>query len=545
MEELSRQVRRAQWRLTLQRFVGALGGCLTAALVIAVVLIVVDKFWPLGVAAWAWGAGAVGLGFVVALGWAVFSGRGRLDAAVELDRRFGLKERVSSSLALAPEELDTEAGQAVVADAVRRVSRLEVGEHFKVAPSRQLLLPLVPAIAAVLVALLVSPAGVPTAQAKTQVEDTKKQVKSSTESLRQKLAEQRKAAEKEGLKEANELLKALQRGADELAQKPPEERRDALTKLNDLSRDIQKRREALGGAEQVQKQFNQLKDISRGPGDRFADAVAKGDFEKAVQELQKLQNDLANGKLNEKEQKELAAQLEQMQQKLQKLADAHQKAQEDLKKQIEQAKQMGQQEQAQQLQRQLDQLQQQGPQMQQLQQMAQKLGQCAQCAKNGQMQNAAQQLGQMQQQIANLQEQLKEAEMLQMAEDGLRMAREQMNCPECNGMGCEKCQGGMRGDKPGKKGKGLGAGRGEGDRPEKESDGKFYNTQPKQQIGKGAADVTGEVEGPNAKGNVQQSLQEQMQADEHEETDPLSNQQMPRKHREHAKEYFDRFREGQ
>jgi hypothetical protein len=175
--------------------------------------------------------------------------------------------------------------------------------------------------------------------------------------------------------------------------------------------------------------------------------------------------------------------------------------------------------------------------MQQLQDIAQKLGQCAQCMKDGQMQNAGQMMEQLEQNMANLQEQLQEMQMLDEAMDELRAARDQMNCPNCGGMGCKECQE----EEPGV---GLGRGRGKGDRPEKESPGQFYDTKPKQQVQKGAADVTGEVTGPNVKGNVQQEIQEQLQAARQEETDPLSNQQMPRKHREHAREYFDRFREG-
>ncbi len=538
MEELTRQVRRAQRRLGLQRFVAALGWCLSVALVLALVGIVVGKFWPLGLASWHWGVGGAALGVLAAIVWSVARGGGSLDAAVELDRRFGLKERVSSSLALSPEERDSEIGQALVEDAIHKVSRIDVGEHFRVAPNRQLLMPLVPAIAVLVVAMVVNPAAVQNpAKANTTTEAAKKQVKTSSENLRKKLAKQQKQAEKEGLKDAKDLLTALQRGADELATKAPADRKDALAKLNNLSREVQKRREMLGGAKQVQEQFRQLKDISRGPADRFADAVARGDFKKALDELKKLQNEVANGKLTDQQRKDLAKQMEQMKEKLQKLANAHRQAEQDLQKQIEQAKQMGQQGEAERLQQQLNQLRQQQPQMQQLQNMAQKLGQCAQCMKDGQMKEAGEAMAEMQNEMANLQEQLKELEMLNEAEDDLKMARDQMVCPNCQGMGCEACQG----DKPGR---GLGAGRGVGERPKKDSDGQFYNTSTKQKVGKGMADVTGEVSGPNIKGNVQTQIQEQVEAARQEEADPLSNQRMPRTYREHATEYFNRFREG-
>ena len=81
---------------------------------LAVIVILVGKFWPLGVADWVWPAAAVGLGTLAATGWAIATGRGTMDAAIEIDHRFGLKERVSSTLALSEEDRDSEAGQALI-----------------------------------------------------------------------------------------------------------------------------------------------------------------------------------------------------------------------------------------------------------------------------------------------------------------------------------------------------------------------------------------------------------------------------------------------
>ena len=90
----------------------------------------------------------------------------------------------------------------------------------------------------------------------------------------------------------------------------------------------------------------------------------------------------------------------------------------------------------------------------------------------------------------------------------------------------------------------MGAGRGWGDRPEEEGDTSFFKTKVRQKIGPGSAVVVGEVEGPNVKGNVAREIKEQVEAARHQPSDPLTGQRIPRKRREHAKEYFDRFREG-
>lgn len=49
MDTLERQVRRARRRLAAERFLNVLGWCWFAALLAALVAILADKFWPLGV----------------------------------------------------------------------------------------------------------------------------------------------------------------------------------------------------------------------------------------------------------------------------------------------------------------------------------------------------------------------------------------------------------------------------------------------------------------------------------------------------------------
>ena len=88
MDELQRQVRRAQRRLALQRLAVALGWCWFVGLLAAAALIAVDKFHCLGIAAWGWAVGALGVGLLAALGWAIWTWRKPLDAAIEIDRRY-------------------------------------------------------------------------------------------------------------------------------------------------------------------------------------------------------------------------------------------------------------------------------------------------------------------------------------------------------------------------------------------------------------------------------------------------------------------------
>ncbi len=89
-------------------------------------------------------------------------------------------------------------------------------------------------------------------------------MKRSAEDLRQKLAERRKRAEKEGLADASELLKRLEEGSKELQNQPQREK--ALVKLNDLARELQERRKQLGGSgEALKRQMEKVQDIPADP----------------------------------------------------------------------------------------------------------------------------------------------------------------------------------------------------------------------------------------------------------------------------------------
>ncbi|MFC1597251.1 hypothetical protein ACFL5Q_04850 [Planctomycetota bacterium] len=555
MEQLQRQVRKAQRQLGIERFARVLGWCCLATMLLAVIAVVLDKFRPTGAVAWAWSPGALesepmaafypaiisilvalAIGIAAAACWAIFRSRGPVDAAIEIDRRFRLKERVSSALAMSDQERSTPLGQALVDDAERRVRRIHLAEHFRISPGRQMFLPFIPVAMAVLAVLVISPAAPNQAQANTDAV-VKKGIEESTKGLKRKLEEKTDEARKKGLDDAEDLFRRLEEGTDDLANRSHGKRKRALVKLNDLARQITERRQELGGSKQIRKQLNQLKNVQRGPADEFLKAVKEGDFNKAMQELEELKKQLAEGEMNKEDREKLAKQLDQMQTKLQKLAEAHRQAQEDLEKRVDEARREGRNEEADQLQQQLDALQQQRPQMDQLQNLANKLGQCAKCVRGGQPQDAESMLDSLQADVASLQEQLQEMEMLDEAMAQLGQCRNQMNCPQCQGMGCAACQGKIPGE-------GLGEGRGKGDRPEEENDVDFIETKPPMKVGPGAASVVGEVQGPNMRGDVQLEMKEQYEAARRQSTDPVTVEHLPRGYQDHALEYLDRLREG-
>lgn len=572
-ELLVKQIQIARRRLILEQFFRFLPWSLSIVFVIAVIGSLAPKLFvlPYTGISWAswWMGGALVLGLVLATVLTWRKATTSLVAAVELDRRFQLKERVSSVLALTPEERESEAGRALVDDALRRAGGIDVKSAFGVRFGKRSWLPLIPAALAFALALFLPDKEDPLqAAASTTAAATKEQVDRSTEDLRRKMADRRREAQEKGLNEAAGLFERVEKGTEEMKQKGAVDKEQALVKLNDLSKELEKRRDSLSSGENVQNQLKQLNDLTKGPADKLADAVKNGDLKAAREELEKMRKDMEEGKLDQQAQDKLQQQMQQMQQKLQQAADAHAQAVKDAQQQMQRAQAQGDVAKQQQLQQQLDKLAQQAPRNDQLQQMADQLNQAAQGMKNGNQQQAADALKNMSDQLDKLQKENEELEMLDDALDQIADAKDAMNCKKCNGAGCEHCngqgkEGGGKGDKPGQgkshQGKtggpmpgnvqgqpegGIGVGHSPALGREKEAEGNFFDTRVRQQVKEGKAVIVDRIEGPNIRGQVQQEVKSGISAATREETDPLEGVRLPRAQRDHAREYFDSFREG-
>ena len=107
--------------------------------------------------------------------------------------------------------------------------------------------------------------------------------------LTKKIASQRQAIDKEKFPEADKLLAKIEKKAEELAKAPPAAKDKLMVELNTLTDALKERQKQLGSPEQVNRQLQQLKEMAnQGPADQFAKDLAKGDFKKAAEELQKL-----------------------------------------------------------------------------------------------------------------------------------------------------------------------------------------------------------------------------------------------------------------
>ena len=258
MDQLRKQVARARRRLIIEQFLSRLIWCLLGALSLAAIAIAVPRVavienlpanWDYG-----WLIGGFAAAVVVAGIWTFISNRSPIDAAIEIDRRFDLRERVASSLSLSPEEQSSEAGRAVMNDALHAIGRIDVDEKFRVGVGRRAWWPLVPA--AIVFALV---AFVDNRQASSSVDPTaaakmEQQTKNALDSFRKKLEEQRKKlAEEKGLKAADEMFKQIEEGTRELTQKEKLDPSKAHVKLNDLAKELEQKRQQAGRRQRAQR----------------------------------------------------------------------------------------------------------------------------------------------------------------------------------------------------------------------------------------------------------------------------------------------------
>jgi Mg2+ and Co2+ transporter CorA len=548
MDQILAQVKRAQRRLWLELFANRLMLCWFAALALAVLAIAAPKVVAIEQLPVDWnficlGAG-LGGGLLIAIVWTLLSGRSELEAAAEIDARFGLKERVASSLSMTPDAAASPAGQALLGDALHVVRKLEVQERFPVRLERRSWLPLISALAAFVLVTFVENRP---AQSSVDLQDkqlAKQQIDAATKKLRERMVERRKKAAEKGLTNAEGLFRELEKETEKMAKSGEADRKKTLVKLNDLAKQLQQRRENLGGKQEVRKQLEQMKGFNQGPGDKMVEAMKQGNWQAAKQQLDKLKQQLEKGELDEQAKKELAQQLKQIQEKMAAVAEARKQAMDELKKQIEQQKQQGNMQRAGELQQKLGQMKRQQQQMNKLAQLAQKAGECQQCMKQGDGAGAAQALDQMMKQMEQLEQEMAEGEMLEAALDQLQMAKDAMACKTCQGQGCQACQGGAGNKFSEKPGNGMGAGRGFGPRPDEKNDVNFRDSRVRQKPGKGSAVVVGEAVGPNVRGQVGEAIRQEMASSASEPADPTVVEQLPKSRREHAEDYFNLLREG-
>jgi hypothetical protein len=417
LSPLHRQLTRVGRRLFLQTFLGRLFGCWAGALALAAAWFVAQPHlfpalapeWRLAVA-----GGLVGVATILAVALAILQAPSKITAALLLDEKFGLKERVTTSLTLDPRQEESPAAQALLADVNQRVGQLDVGSRFPVRVSW--LGALVPTCAAVLAVLAFSYQPAPT-QAKPSAAEDLKQPAANAAEIKEKIDKlKRKEAERKvATRVKPEDLKRIEAELEKIANKPHEtkeqlrERIKEMTALEDAIKNQEK--DLADKSRALQQQLQQMESLAKdgsqdGPAKDFQKALSEGKLDQAKEELEKLAKKMQNNELSRKEKEQLAKQLEDIQKKLERQAQ-----QKDKEEQLKQRAREGKLD-AETLKRELDQLKKDNEKLKDLQNLANKVGRCQQCLKKGDGKGASQSLQEASDQLKDMEGQDQDLEDL-------------------------------------------------------------------------------------------------------------------------------------
>jgi chemotaxis protein histidine kinase CheA len=313
---LDRQINRVRRRLFLQQLVVYLAWSWLGAFAVATAWFLLQPLLLQEAPAWLrWtvlGAG-MGLATLASVLLAVFKAPSTLTAALSLDERFQLRERVTTSLTLDATMAQSPAGQALFADVQRRLDPVRVGDRFPVkVPMTAWFVPAGAAAIAV-ITLFYNPTISPVVAG---TEGEKLNVSAETKSEMQKKLDKLKKPEPKpnDPRVKSEELARIEAELDKMAKKPPETKEEAnelltkMTEIEDKIKQAQKehndkdeaRREAM---KQIDKLMN--KKDNEGPGNDLRKALDKNDLKKAEDELDKLSQKLQNEDKAEKLKKKL------------------------------------------------------------------------------------------------------------------------------------------------------------------------------------------------------------------------------------------------
>jgi hypothetical protein len=587
---------------------------------------------------WGWSIGSLLAALLVATWIAWIRKPSRIQAAVEIDQRYQLRERCSSALAIGDSERQSPAGQALVQDAEKQVDRIDLRDHFPVRPAGQwawILLPL-----AACIALLWVPDAQPSAiqvLANTAAKQATN-VKNATEPILKSVQKKLQEAEDKGDLEAIDEYKRVEEQLKKIQNKPDLGAKEAIADLNEIKKEMAQKKESLGDSKQMKEAFSNLKDLDQGPAENLANALQEGEFEEAKNEMEKLAQALQSGKLEPQQTEQLQKQFEQMKDSLEKARQKREGLIQEAKNELNTAQSKGDVEKTASLRKKLEKLQEGERMNRAMEKLQDQLDKAQKAMKSGDKDASQEAIEDMQKQLEELSEDQQAAKELEKMIEEIEDAKQSSKCEECDGQGCKECQnpGGKEGNKssksPGKSsgksskqgqqsgkqagqkgdqqeggqgesanqegdgqegdgqegdgemsegqesnqegkdpadkrqsratgktqakgkgkgeeqdeqsGQGQGEGRGTGDRDEKQAGFKEYDAQVRDKMRKGEMLPGQKVGGKNRKGLTREEVREAVKSAKPDAPDAIENIELSKAQRDQLREYFDSLRGG-
>ncbi len=594
MSGLEREVKSAQMRLWLDRWLRLWGWSLLWCAGAWMLLIVTDRLFALRIPM-KWAAGAAGgLSLAVSCTWFAMTREATLVAARALDAAAGLRERVSTSLALeaagAGKKSDDPFALAVMADAENRLAGLRANRLIRVRWSRSMTFGTTMALAAALTLLLPEFDILKKNESRAQAEARLAALNRVRSTVAKPVTAMQQIADKHG----DEALKSQVAQLEQALERDPNAdadvvRREAAKQLDKLQDALKKKtqEDRFQALDETKKRLNRMgaPEDPKGEAAKLMESLAAGDFESARDEAKKLQEELAkrakDGKSDPQKAKELQKQLNELAEKLNKASEDKQTeremknaglTEEQVKKVLDALAKKDKQ-QLEKLAKELaEQLKDKGITEEQIKQMAQKaqqrqkasqqckslgdqMSQAGKQLEKGDTEAAASEMGDAAEMLSDM-EQMEQAlneidaQMSQLADARDELSNEgegegegqEGKCGGCKGTGfrkdgspCAGCNG--TGEGPG------GRGRGAGQRNRDDTgDVDFVNKKEKTKLSK-SGKIIGQqfVKGEQLKGKSEVELMEVSRAAEVDAADAINKDRIPRAYRKGVKNYFDRL----
>lgn len=397
---VQQQVRSVSRRLFVQTLLDQLVWCWAVALVLVTLWLLLHPFLVGAMTAevrWLLIGGGVGGATVLAGILAWLRRPSAVVAALALDEKFALKERVTTSLLLRPADAASPAGQALLADVNQRVAGLQVGTRFPLRLSwSAATVPLCAGLLA-LVAILYEPViGTPSTTTLASNKQT-----TNPDDIAKKFDELKKGQKTNWPKDdprtkedkiVTAWEKLINKPLDANDKDQVRERLEAMKPLEDMIKE--RMADLKAQADKNRKFADQLKQFGKdqsgdkrapkdGPGKDLEDALAKGDLDKVEKEMKRLAEKIEKNELNDEERKKLEDQLKDIQERIGQLADLK-----DLKDKLQEAKDAHKINEDQ-FDRAMEQIKIDAAELKELRALADKLQQCQNCMKDGDGKNAA------------------------------------------------------------------------------------------------------------------------------------------------------------
>ncbi len=326
-----KKIRAVQVRCGVNLLLEQTGRILAVAGMVAALAVLVQRLLALAVltplALWVFWGVAVG---AVLLFWFLRL-PGRMQASLLLDERLGLRERFSTTLALA--DSDDPFAVAARTESLAVIRRADLRGHFPIGLSRSWYYGAGTWLIAIgLVFLMPQKDLLGLLKKKRQQQQQAKQLEQAKAEVRQTTEAVKAVVEKLDDPALQEELKKLEGLAQ--AGQPQEVKREAIKTLGDVSERLKQMQgdTRIDAANMMQQMLQRL----RGSTDPFSQqvrmALAKGDFAQAANLLGQLQKDLASGKLSDQQRKDMDRQLRDLAKELQKLAEQKRDLEQELEK---------------------------------------------------------------------------------------------------------------------------------------------------------------------------------------------------------------------